>query len=117
MSAKKDKKNVKKKKQKAAKPKTQKTALKVDRKASAPVAKPAALGKPSKASKASSKEAKKTKVKDHKAAGKPARVSAKELASVLAPGRAEEEVVLTNADGKKYCKSPDCDAVSTTAGY
>lgn len=41
-----------------------------------------------------------------------------EIIAQLAQRQQEEaEVVLTNADGQKYCRSPDCDLVGTTDGY
>lgn len=40
-----------------------------------------------------------------------------QMLAALEVMKEEEEVILTNADGKHYCKAPDCDMVATTQGY
>lgn len=39
------------------------------------------------------------------------------MAQIVALQKEESEVVLTNADGKQYCKVHDCDQGQTTEGY
>jgi len=41
----------------------------------------------------------------------------RKLVNALDQMAEEAEVVLTNADGKQYCKAPDCDNVGTSHGY
>ena len=39
------------------------------------------------------------------------------VAEILAADKAEAEVILTNADGKQYCRVHDCDNEATTEGH
>jgi len=55
-----------------------------------------------------------------KAPGKPLKGkkgAVQEVPLVAAPAEPEAEVILTNADGKQYCRVHDCDNESTTEGY